>query len=59
MNDYERMRRSEQYEEDADDLLDYDLKELIERKQKKNSAQIREKYKEFYSDIKLSQKEDW
>ena len=59
MNDYERMRLSEQYDEDGANPLDDDLREWIARKQKKTPAAVREQYKEFYSDIKLSQKEDW
>ena len=57
MNDYELMRLSERMDEDAADLRDYDLKELTDKKQ--DPARLREKYKEFYSDVKLSQKEDW
>lgn len=59
MNDYERMRLSERYDEDAAELADYDLRELIRQKQRPDAARLREQYKEFYSDIKLSQKEDW
>ncbi len=57
MNDYELMRLSERMDEDAADLRDYELKELTAKKP--NPERLREKYKEFYSDIKLSQKEDW
>ena len=57
MNDYELMRLSERMDEDAADLRDYDLRKLTAKKP--NPERLREKYKEFYSDIKLSQKEDW
>lgn len=57
MNDYELMRLSERMEEDAADLRDYELAELTAKKA--DPKRLREKYKEFYSDIKLSQKEDW
>lgn len=50
---YELMRMSEDSDEDA-----YDAEDIREEKEK--SAQtFKEKYKEFYSDIKISIKEDW
>lgn len=57
MDNYTRMKLSEKMDDDAIDLFDYDIEELLP---KKNSAEeFKKKYKEFYTDIKLSIKEDW
>lgn len=51
---YELMRKSENDDEDAVELEDMDLK-----KKMTSTEEFTEKYKEFYSDVKISIKEDW
>ena len=51
---YELMRKSELMDDDGMDLDD------AERQDDKTSAErFKEQYKEFYTDIKISIKEDW
>lgn len=58
MTNYERMKLAEKYDEDCDcmdDLTDLELAEQYET----DAEAFKRKYKEFYTDIKLSHKEDW
>lgn len=54
MNKLEALRMSEMMDEDG--ISEEEMREDYENNRKKD---YREKYKEFYSDIKLSVKEDW
>ena len=59
MTNYELMKLAEKYDEDIDDLyMDYCSLDNSEKYEKDPEAYKR-KYKEFYTDIKLSHKEDW
>lgn len=51
-------KMSEYYDEDAPELMDYDTEELLSGTGT-DAEKFKEKYKEFYTDIKLSIKEDW
>lgn len=58
MNNYERMKLAEKYDEDCEYMeeeLDLELAEQYESE----AEAFKRKYKEFYTDIKLSHKEDW
>lgn len=57
MNNYELMKLSENCDDDAYDIADFEREEL--EKNIDNPQKFKEKYKEFYTDIKLSHKEDW
>ena len=51
---YELMRKSELMDDDGMDLED------AERRDDRSDAErFKEKYKDFYTDIKISIKEDW
>lgn len=51
---YELMRKSELMDDDGMDLDD------AERRDERSDAErFKEQYKEFYTDIKISIKEDW
>ncbi len=54
MNKLEALRLSERLDEDG--ISEEEMREDYENSRKKD---YKEKYKEFYSDIKLSVKEDW
>ncbi len=57
MDKYKLMRMAENLEEDA---IKFDEVEDIFPPQDSNSAEdFKRKYKEFYTDIKISIKEDW
>lgn len=57
MDNYTLMKLSEKMDDDGVDIADFELDELY---QTQNDAQaFKEKYKQFYTDIKLSIKEDW
>lgn len=58
MNNYEKMKLAEKYDED---FLDDDETNTVEAAEKFESSadKFKRKYKEFYSDIKLSHREDW
>lgn len=49
MNDYDLMRRSDDFEEDGAEQEDF----------KKSAKTDKEKYFEYYDDIKLTPKDDW
>ncbi|MEG1711270.1 MAG: hypothetical protein RR054_04005 [Clostridia bacterium] len=51
---YRLMRESEMCDDDG---MDYD--DAYDEINKLNAEKFKEKYKEFYSDIKISIKEDW
>ncbi len=50
----ELMRLSENSDDDAYEWSDFDLEDLLPK-----PDAFKQKYKEFYDDIKLSIKEDW
>lgn len=57
MDNYTLMKLSEKMDDDAVDIADFDPEELYSVP---NDAEaFKQKYKEFYTDIKLSIKEDW
>ena len=58
MNDYELMKLSEQYDEDGVFLGDYDLEDLYNA-DPTDPEEFKRKYKDFYTDIKLTPWEDW
>ncbi len=51
---YELMRRSELADDDGPDLDD-----VVVQDERSEAERFKEKYKEFYTDIKLSDREDW
>ena len=51
---YELMRQSELADDDGMDLDD-----AVAEDARSDAEKIKEKYKEFYTDIKLSDREDW
>lgn len=59
MTDYELMKLAERMDEDCDDLIE-DMCSLESAEHYEEDAQaFKRRYKEFYTDIKLSHKEDW
>ena len=58
MNSYERMKIAEQFDEDCEFMLGEDDLTLAQNTEQDADA-FKRKYKEFYTDIKLSHKEDW
>ena len=58
MTDYEKMKLAEKYDEDCDYIEDEDDLERAEGCESEAEA-FKRRYKEFYTDIKLSHKEDW
>lgn len=54
MNNYELMKLSETADDDA-----YEQDEVEEKELGNEAENFKRKYKEFYTDIKLSHKEDW
>lgn len=57
MDNYTLMKLSERYDEDAIDIADFEREELLP--EMNDVEKFKEKYKEFYTDIKLTIKEDW
>lgn len=57
MDNYTLMKLSEKMDDDGVDIADFDPEELYEIAD--NAEAFKQKYKEFYTDIKLSIKEDW
>lgn len=57
MDNYTLMKLAEKMDDDAIDLIDYELSELLS--ESSDIEEFKRKYKEFYTDIKLSIKEDW
>lgn len=58
MDNYTLMKLAEQCDEDAYDVADMSTEDMY--KDNSSSAEaFKRKYKEFYTDIKLSHKEDW
>lgn len=54
MNKLDALRLSERMDEEG-----VSEEEMLEDENKKKKENYKDKYKEFYSDIKLSVKEDW
>lgn len=62
MDKYTLMRLSEKTDCEAIDLGDFELSELLElyeQQQGESIEKFKEKYKTFYTDIKISHREDW
>ncbi len=60
MNNYELMKRAEKYDEDFDAIIEEE--NSVERAAEISETpaeRFKRQYKEFYTDIKLSHKEDW
>ncbi len=58
MDNYEKMKLAEKFDEDCEFIEDYGSLEEAE-KYETNAEAFKRRYKEFYTDIKLSHKEDW
>ena len=56
MNKYKLMRMDESLEEDA---IKFDEVEELFPSEGNSAEDFKKKYKEFYTDIKISIKEDW
>ena len=57
MDKYKLMRMAENFEEDAIKFDEID--ELFPQEEGTSAEDFKRKYKEFYTDIKISIKEDW
>ncbi len=57
MDNYTLMKLSEKMDDDGVDIADFDPQGLYFTED--DAERFKEKYKEFYTDIKLSIKEDW
>ena len=57
MDRYKLMRMAEELEEDAIKFDEID--ELFPQEEGTSAEDFKRKYKEFYTDIKISIKEDW
>ncbi len=58
MNNYEKMKKAEQYDEDCSEM--YDEEDLLAAQNYDTDNEIfKRKYKEFYTDIKIDRREDW
>ena len=60
MNNYELLKLAEKHDEDTEALLE-DLNDVDSaiRASETDAEKFKREYKEFYTDIKLSHKEDW
>ncbi|MGN0771298.1 MAG: hypothetical protein ACI4MI_01795 [Christensenellales bacterium] len=59
MTNYEMMKLAEKLDEDCDDIF-AEFCSLYEAEDYESDPEaFKRKYKEFYTDIKLSHKEDW
>lgn len=58
MNNYEKMKLAELYDEDCSEM--YDEEDLLAAEKYESDAEaFKRKYKEFYTDIKINRREDW
>lgn len=57
MDNYELMKLSEKFDEDGVFAEDFDPDDWYHEAD--DAEEFKRKYKEFYTDIKLSHKEDW
>lgn len=57
MDNYTLMKLSEQMDDDAVDIIDYELEDLLPANN--DAEEFKRQYKEYYTDIKLTIKEDW
>ena len=57
MNNLERSRLAERYDEDCEEIFEGDLEDA--QNFETDAEKSKRKYKEFYTDIKISHKEDW
>lgn len=60
MNNYELMKLAEKYDEDLEGLMEEQNNiETSIRVSETPAEKFKRQYKDFYTDIKLSHKEDW
>lgn len=59
MNDYELSKLADMLDEDALRPDELDLDELRRRGNSKHALSFKEKYLEFYDDIKTTPRDDW
>ena len=59
MTEYELSRIAEYQDEDAIGYEDYELSELLEQFKGGDASRFKEKYGEFYDDIKFKEKDWW
>ena len=59
MTERELAKLAELMDEDAVHYEDYDLAELLSRYEKKDAQAFKEKYGEYYDDIKFKEKDWW
>ena len=57
MNNLERSRLAERYDEDCNEIFEGDLEDA--QNYQSDNEKFKQRYKTFYSDIKISHKEDW
>ena len=57
MNNLERSRLAERYDEDCEEIFEGDLEDA--QKFESSAEAFKRKDPEFYTDIKISHKEDW
>ncbi|MDE5618618.1 MAG: hypothetical protein K2I79_03940 [Clostridia bacterium] len=57
MNNLERSRMAEYYDEDCDCITGESLEDALNYES--DAEKFKRKYKDFYTDIKISHKEDW
>lgn len=59
MTEYELCKLAEMLDEDAVDLADFDLEELLLSLPQEERESFKDKYLRFYDDIKTSPYDDW
>ena len=59
MNERELAKMAEYQDEDAIHYEDLDLSELLKDYEKKDAKTFKEKYGEYYDDIKFKEKDWW
>ncbi len=57
MNNLERSRLAERYDEDCEEIFQGDIEDA--QNFETDAEKFKRRYKEFYTDIKISHKEDW
>lgn len=58
MNDYELSKIADMMDEDAVTLADYDLEDLLPQTEE-DAIAFKQKYLQFYDDIKTNPYDDW
>ncbi|MBO4534504.1 MAG: hypothetical protein J5755_01050 [Clostridia bacterium] len=59
MTEYELCKLAEMLDEDAVDIADFDLEELLLSLPQEERESFKDKYLRFYDDIKTSPYDDW